>query len=140
MSVGRNSLIYIIFSILQKAISFVLLPVLTYFITKEGMGKITLLTTLVPMFAMYSSLVLYSAGTVFTYKFDDGIRVKQLWGNINLATNISGVIFFLLMLTMFNVLQQELFEGLSYNDYLILLDTYNKNKISIILCDHISSY
>lgn len=121
MSVGKNSLIYIAFSILQKAISFVLLPVLTYFITKDGMGKITLLTTLVPMFAMYSSLVLYSAGTVFTYKFDDDVRIKQLWGNINLATNCFGVVFLLIMLALFNALRGDLFEGLLYKDYIVLL-------------------
>jgi O-antigen/teichoic acid export membrane protein len=121
VSVGKNSLIYIAFSILQKAISFVLLPVLTYFITKDGMGKITLLTTLVPMFAMYSSLVLYSAGTVFTYKFDDDVRIKQLWGNINLATNCFGVVFLLIMLALFNALRGDLFEGLLYKDYIVLL-------------------
>lgn len=121
MSAGRNSLIYIAFSILQKAISFVLLPVLTYFITKDGLGKITLLTTLVPMFAIYSSLVLYGAGTVFTYKFDNEDRIKQLWGNINLVSNCFGCVFFLIMLALFNTLQSDLFEGLLYKDYLILL-------------------
>jgi len=121
MSVGKHSLVYIGFNILQKSISFVLLPVLTYFITKAGIGKITLLTTLVPALSIYCGLALYGAGTVFTYKLKNELEVKQFWGNINLLSNIFGLIFSLILLLFYAPLHKLIFENLAFTDYRILL-------------------
>ena len=121
MSAGRNSLIYIAFSILQKAISFILLPVLTYYLSKDDMGKITLLTAIVPIMALYCGLVLYGSGTAFTYRYDDKTKVAQLWGNINLFTNIFGVIFVGLMYFSYSFIQKTFLEGLTQSDFNLIL-------------------
>lgn len=121
MSAGRNSLIYIAFSILQKAISFVLLPVLTYYLSKDDMGKITLLTAIVPIMALYCGLVLYGAGTAFTYRYEDKTKIPQLWGNINLFTNLFGIIFVSLMYFSYNYIQKIFLEGLTSQDFNLIL-------------------
>lgn len=121
MSAGRNSLIYIAFSILQKAISFILLPVLTYYLSKDDMGKITLMTAIVPIMALYCGLVLYGAGTAFTYRYDDETKIAQLWGNINLFTNLFGIIFVCGMYFSYNYIQKTFLEGLTRTDFNLIL-------------------
>lgn len=129
MSAGRNALIYIVFNILQKAISFILLPVLTYYLSKSDMGKITLLTAIVPILVLYCGLVLYGAGSVFTFRYDDEIKINQLWGNINLFTNIFGVVFVSLMYFSYGYIQRTFLEGLDRSDFNLILGVVFFNSI-----------
>lgn len=120
MTVGRNSIVYMSLSYLQKAISFIMLPILTYYISPSGMGKITLLTTMIPLLAIFFSFALYGAGTTLMYRFNDDEITKRLWGNINLATNFVGILFLLFFSFTYKFVL-PLVEGFSYRDYFILL-------------------
>lgn len=79
----KNSLIYSIIQILQKAMGFFLLPVYTRFLCAEDLGKANIVLSVVSFLGIFCSLGLSSAGTRYTYEARgeaDGART--LWGTI----------------------------------------------------------
>ena len=79
----KNSVIYSIIQILQKAMGFFLLPVYTRFLCTEDLGKANIVLSVVSFLGIFCSLGLSSAGTRYTYEARgeaEGVRI--LWGTI----------------------------------------------------------
>ncbi|WP_418792202.1 oligosaccharide flippase family protein [Phosphitispora sp. TUW77] len=122
-----NSFFYTFSALLVKAISLLILPVYTFFLTPEDYGIINLVSsftgvaTFIVAFSIYSAVIRFYAD----YK-DDREKLKRFYGTVIIFTFISGTIFISLGMIFKSTLISWFFEGISfYPDVLIVLLTLN---------------
>jgi len=88
-----NSGIYVVVSILQKAISFFLLPLYTAFLTPADYGTLNVVLSLSSLLSVFFILSLNSAGARFYYKhLDDEQYIKKLWGALSLFVLLNSIV------------------------------------------------
>ena len=95
----KNSFIFVLGDVLNKAVPFFMLPVLTRYLTPEDYGIISLFTVFVSILAVFTGLSIHGAINVnfFKMKKDD---LKVFIGNCIIILNVSTfiVLFFIYML------------------------------------------
>lgn len=94
----KNSALYSVVSLLQKGISFFLLPLYTAFLTPEDYGTVNVVLAVSSFMAVLVMMALNGAATRFHYKNTDESYRKVLWGTITtivVANSIGwGSVFF----------------------------------------------
>lgn len=86
---ARNSIIYSVSSIIVQAISLLLVPIFTKYMTAEQFGQYNLLITIQTLLAIFITLGVNSGLTRFIYECEDQNRVKNsvltfaiIWGSL----------------------------------------------------------
>lgn len=83
MKVVQNSIIYSTVTFLQKAISFLLLPVYTYYLTPEDYGVLNVLLSVSSFLSVFFLLSLNGAATRFHFLANsDEKKIKKIWGTV----------------------------------------------------------
>lgn len=76
-----NSFIYTVFNVLQKAISFFLLPLYTIYLTPEDYGITNVLTSSAALLTFLYTFSIQAASTRFNFKYSKNPNlVKKIWG------------------------------------------------------------
>lgn len=113
--VMENSFLYIMSSLLVKAIGFLLLPIYTFYLTPEHYGIIELVNsfigvaTFIVSFSLYSSAIRY-----YTDYKGDNHKIKRFYGTLVTFNFLSGLLFTLFGLVFKEILIKFFFEGISF--------------------------
>ena len=96
----RNSALYSIVTLLQKCVSFFLLPLCTAFLSPEDYGTVNVVLSVSSFLSVLIMMSLNGAATRFHYKNTDENYRKVLWGTITTLVLINslgwGIVFFTL--------------------------------------------
>ncbi len=87
----KNSAIYSIVTMLQKGMSFFLLPLYTAFLSPEDYGIINVVLAVSSLLSQLIMLALNGAATRFHYNTNDEEKRKVLWGTITTLVLLSTV-------------------------------------------------
>jgi O-antigen/teichoic acid export membrane protein len=89
----KNSMIYIVVSILQKAIMFFLLPLYTAFLTPEDFGVLNVVLSISAFLSVLFLISLNSAAMRFHYNHpDDDVKIKKLWGTLTTFVILNSIV------------------------------------------------
>lgn len=89
-----NSVIYTGVTILQRCVSFFLLPLYTAFLTPADYGITGVVTSISSLLAIFTTLGLDAAGARFYYKYNgDPAFSKRLYGTISCIILLSSLVF-----------------------------------------------
>lgn len=89
-----NTIIYTVTTLLQKALSFFLLPLYTAFLTPKDYGITGLIANFTSVLSLLFTLSLNSAVTRFYYEYkDDNKKLKDFWGTIVVYAGVSSIVF-----------------------------------------------
>lgn len=96
--VVRNSAMYSVVTLLQKSISFFLLPLYTAFLTPEDYGTVNVVLAVSSFMAVLIMMALNGAATRFHYKNNSEEYRKVLWGTVTTIVVVNsfawGAVFF----------------------------------------------
>lgn len=95
-SLFRNSFIYVLGDVLNKSIPFLMLPILTRYLTPEDYGIIATFTVFVSIIAVFTGLSIHGAINVNFFKMSK-VNLKVFIGNCLIVLNISTLIVFILI-------------------------------------------
>lgn len=118
----ENSFLYTFSALLVKAISFLLLPIYTLFLTPEDYGITNLaygftdVATYIVAFSLYSAIVRFYAD----YK-DDRSKLRRFYGTAVTFLAISGAVFFCLGIIFNKVIISWFFGGVSFYPIVLLV-------------------
>ena len=117
----KNSIIYTITSIIQNAITFLLLPLFTAYLTPEAYGIVGMTTIFISFSSIFILLSLHGAATYYTYEImDDKEKIKILWGTIFTFVVTNALVIFLIIL-LFHQYSIDLFmKGITFYPYLLI--------------------
>lgn len=87
----KNSFIYVLGDVLNKAVPFFMLPVLTRYLTPEDYGVISVFAVLVSILAVFTGLSIHGAINVNFFKMQKD-ELKAFIGNCLIILNISTII------------------------------------------------
>lgn len=89
----RNSIIYTVISVLQKGISFLLLPIYTLYLSPDDYGVLGVSSSITSFLAIFTTLSLGAASTRFYFqKKDDNIYIRKLYGTIVSTVCVNSII------------------------------------------------
>lgn len=95
----KNSFIYILGDVLNKAVPFFMLPILTRYLTPEDYGIISVFTVLISIFSVFTGLSIHGAININYFTMTKN-ELKGFIGNclilLNISTFILAVIVYLL--------------------------------------------
>ncbi len=116
-----NSVVYTISGLLQKCISFFLLPLYTVYLTTEDYGLTNLATTFVNTFSFIIAFSLFSAILRFYVDLkDDRERLKRFYGTIFSFVFLSGIFFFAVFTLLRIPLSKFLFGGADFYPVILI--------------------
>jgi O-antigen/teichoic acid export membrane protein len=117
----KNSGIYGIVSILQKAIGFFLLPLYTAYLSTTDYGIIGVVSSIVSFLSLFYMLSLNGAVTRFYYEYkSDEERVKELWGTIITFVLINSLLLSSILFTFHKYLLDPFAKGINFYPYIFL--------------------
>jgi O-antigen/teichoic acid export membrane protein len=117
----KNSLIYIIVSVLQKAILFFLLPLYTAFLTPEDFGVLNVVLSISAFLSVLFLLSLNGAATRFHYNHpDDELKISNLWGTLTTFVIINSVILGVVFILFHRIILDPFAKGIDFYPYLLL--------------------
>lgn len=93
----KNSFIYVIGDVLNKALPFFMLPILTRYLTPEDYGIVSIFTILVSIFAVFTGLSINGVINVNFFKMEK-YELKVFIGNCLIILNISTIVVFISVL------------------------------------------
>lgn len=93
-SLFKNSFIYVLGDVLNKSIPFLMLPILTRYLTPEDYGIISVFTVFVSILAVFTGLSIHGAINVNFFKMQKD-NLKVFIGNCLIILNISTLIVFI---------------------------------------------
>jgi len=117
----KNSVIYSVVSILQRAIGFFLLPVYTIYLTPHDYGVVSIVTTLISLLSVLYGLSLHGAANRFYFKYqDDKKKLEELWGTLFTFTVINCLLMTIIIVIFHNYLIDPFIKGISFYPYIII--------------------
>ena len=118
----KNSLIYTIVTILQKASNFLLLPVFTLYLSQEDYGVFALINSMIMLFSTLFTFQLRAAITRFTVKYKDSEpeRLKKIIGGAVYFVLLSSLILTTLSFLIYTPLLSGLFGDVELFPYAAL--------------------
>lgn len=117
----KNSVLYTFVMVLQKAMSFFLLPLYTRYLIPEDYGVVAVVTSIIGILTILFTLALNGAANryYFVYK-DDESRLKQFWGSLFWLTILNSFILGFVFFIFRKVLLQPFTSGIAFNPYLFI--------------------
>lgn len=117
----ENSAIYGIITVLQKGISFFLLPLYTAFLTPSDYGILSIVTSVSSLISVFILMGLTAAGTRFYYLHkEDEEYNKKLWGSIVSFVLISSIIAGALFIAFHKFLIDPIVGKIEFYPYMLL--------------------
>ncbi len=117
----QNSAIYTIIMFLQKGISFLLLPLYTYYLSPDDYGILGVVTSISSFFSVFISWGLGAAAARFYYKKDSNEEyVKKLYGTIALFILINSLLIASVLLTAHRLLINPFIGEIDFFPYVFL--------------------
>ena len=84
----QNSAIYTVIMVLQKGISFFLMPLYTAFLSPSDYGILGVVSSVSSLMAVFITLGLEAAAARFYYKYNkDEDQAKKIYGNVSKRSN-----------------------------------------------------
>ena len=120
-SLLKNSSIYSLVQILQKAIGLFLLPVYTSLLSPSDKGITDVVQPLVTFLSIFYTLALNSAVVRFyvDYKENDK-KLKEFWGTCITFVILNSVIITIILIIFKDVLLLPLAKGINFYPYIVL--------------------
>lgn len=116
-----NSVIYTGVTILQRCVSFFLLPIYTTFLTPADYGITGVVTSVSSLLAIFTTLGLDTAGRRYYYKYKgDTEYSKRLFGTISCIIIINSIVFGGIFLLAHKWIVDPLLGGIPYYPYVLL--------------------
>lgn len=110
-----NSALYTFNTILLKAMSFLLLPLYTHFLTPEDYGVTNLLACFTSVASFIIAFSLYAAVSRFYVDYKNDIeKLKRFYGTVLTFVFLSGSVFLALSIIFRNILVSLFFKGLNF--------------------------
>jgi O-antigen/teichoic acid export membrane protein len=117
----KNSVVYGTISVLQKAISFLLLPLYTAYLTTSDIGIIAVVTSIFNILSIVFGLALNSAANRFYYEYkEDAGKVKVLFGTIFSFVLLNSLVLSAILLIFNKFLLSPFSKGIPFYPYLFL--------------------
>lgn len=117
----KNSSIYGIVSILQKAIGFFLLPLYTSYLTPEDYGITAVISAIVSFLSVFYMLSLNASISRFYFDYkDDEEKLKEFWGTNILFITINSLIMSCVLIIFHSFLIQPFAKGIDFYPYIFL--------------------
>jgi O-antigen/teichoic acid export membrane protein len=128
LKILKNSLIYTVVSILQKALAFFLLPLYTVFLSKDDFGIVSVITSVTNLLSIFFLLGLNGALSRFYYDNKNDIEfIKDLFGTISIFILIISTVVGIVIILFHNYLLDPFIKGIDFYPCVFL------GLISIIL-------
>jgi O-antigen/teichoic acid export membrane protein len=121
MSVIKNTTIYFSVSIIQSLISFLLLPVFTYFLTKAEFGLVSVvnsISALLAIFFIFGTQAVVSR-LYFEYK-DDEEKLKTFLGTVFLSKIIWNILLAAVLILGRNIIFPIIAKDISFYPFLLI--------------------
>ena len=116
-----NSVIYTGVTILQRCVSFFLLPLYTSYLTPADYGITGVVTSISSLLAIFTTLGLDSAGGRFYYKYNgEPEYVRRLYGTIGLVVIINSIVFGGLFIVLHKWIIDPLIGEIDFYPYVLL--------------------
>jgi len=134
----KLAILYILGNVLNKAIPFLLLPVLTYYITPEGFGVIMIIQLIISILTILISLNFNGAYLKYYYKYNSSNRNILLY-NIIIYTFLNAVtiiIFIILVLYIFSIQLDILFGFDSIWIFVAMFIAISNSILALILVNY----
>lgn len=94
-----NSFVYVISDVLNKSIPFMMIPILTRYLTPDDYGLVSIFIVIVSIFSIFTGLNIHGAINVNFFKMDKEV-LKNFIGNCIIILNVSTlIIMFITLLT-----------------------------------------
>lgn len=103
----KNSFIYVFGDVLNKAVPFLMLPVLTRYLTPEDYGIISVFAVLVSILAVFTGLSIHGAINVNFFKMQKD-ELKVFIGNCLIILNISTLFVFVFVYLLHSIILERL--------------------------------
>jgi len=117
----KNSFIYSLFILLQRGLSFFLLPLYTIYLTKNQYGILSLLMAAIPFFVLIAGMSLRGSTYYYYYLYKNNNKyLKKLYGTCFTFLLIFTLIFTLLLVSCKELLIDYFFKGIDFCPYLLL--------------------
>jgi O-antigen/teichoic acid export membrane protein len=116
-----NSTIYFFTSVLQKALSFFLLPIYTIYLGTEDYGLVSLILSFFGVITLLITLALN--GSVSRYYFiykNDLEKQKQFIGTIIIGVIINSLIWFVLLISFKNIITSIFLKNINFYPYIFV--------------------
>jgi O-antigen/teichoic acid export membrane protein len=121
MKILKNSLIYSIVSVLQKAVSFLLLPLYTSFLSKAEYGVISVVQSIINLLSIVFIMALNASLTRFYYDHSyDKEYVRELIGTIVLFVLIVSIALSVFLILTQSFILSVLVKDIDFFPYLLL--------------------
>ena len=117
----KNSAIYSVFTLLQRGFSVILLPIYTFYLSKEEYGILSLMLAVIPFFALIFGLSIRGSTAYFYYEYkEDKKYLKRLLGtNFTLVVLVSVTCIVSIVLFR-NWWSSFIFDDIPFSPYVIL--------------------
>lgn len=117
----KNTSLYFITNVLQKALSFFLLPIYTVFLTPKDYGLVSLISTFLGVIALLITLALNGAISryYFIYKNQEK-KQKEFIGTILIGIIISSAFWFILIIIFEDFVINTFLKGIKFYPYVFL--------------------
>lgn len=115
-----NSLIYTIIALIQKGISFFLLPLYTYYLMPSDYGVMSVLTSITNFISIFILFSFTSTATRFYYKRREHDYARQLWGTLILLVLINTVVIGTLCFVFHRFFLDPVLGEIPFSPYLVV--------------------
>jgi O-antigen/teichoic acid export membrane protein len=116
-----NSIIYTIVSVLQGAVGFIMLPFITYYLSPEEYGIVSVVMAITSFLSIIYTLSFeYSIIRLYHDVSDNLENVKKLFSSAIFFLCISGVLFTIILVLSGSSLFNIIAKGIDFNPYILL--------------------
>jgi O-antigen/teichoic acid export membrane protein len=117
----KNSGIYVIVSILQKAMMFFLLPLYTSYLSPDDYGILNVITSITSLLSMFFLLSLNGAAIRFHYNnVHNELKIKKIWGTLCTFVVINSLVLGSVFILSHKYLLEPFAKGIDFYPYLFL--------------------
>lgn len=115
-----NSLIYTVIALIQKGISFFLLPLYTYYLMPSDYGVMSVVTSITNFLSIFILFSFTSTATRFYYKRREHDYARQLWGTLILLVLVNTVVIGTLCFVFHKNLIDPVLGEIPFSPYLVV--------------------
>ncbi|MGI6173809.1 MAG: lipopolysaccharide biosynthesis protein [Christensenellales bacterium] len=116
-----NSMMYTVSAMLTKAVSFIMMPIYTNYISPDQYGIVRVINNFISVATYIVGLSLYSALMRFTSQYkNDTEKQRKLYGSILTFVSFMGLISIALCFLLRDVLEKLIFEGIPFFPYVLV--------------------
>lgn len=119
---AKNSLIYALFSLLQKGFAFFLIPIYTAHLTISEYGILGIVMAAIPFFVLIAGLAIRGSTAFFYYEYKERDKeyLKNIWGTSFITIILFSVVFSCLLWLIKDFVLAYFLDNIPFYPYLFL--------------------